>query len=109
MGEGAAEDQYDDRKKKCGGNERQGTVKAGENGGLGDTEENMNGIGYGKLYEDDDGIDLGMIDTEAVETRQRLRHKEKRCGEECKTMEDNMKRTETETKEDENGGGGDAE
>ena len=46
---------------------------------------------------------------EAVETQQRRRNIETNGGEVRRTMEDNMTSTETETREDDNGGGVDAE
>ena len=46
---------------------------------------------------------------EAVETWQRCRNTEKNGGEGHKTMEDNVTRTETYIREDDNRGGGDEE
>ena len=50
-----------------------------------------------------------MIWMESVETQYRCRRIETNGGEVRRTMEDNMTSTETETREDDNGGGVDAE
>ena len=83
-------------------------LKRGNNGGCRDTGDNYNGILYGGSYEYGGSRYLGMIKTAAADTRKRCSNMDTKVGEGPRTMEDNVVRTSSEIREDDNRGFGDA-
>ena len=99
MGEDIVEDQDDDRKWwRVVEIKYTGHWKRGNNGVYRDTVDSNSGRGYAGLDEDSDSRYFSMIEMEVVETWQRRRDTETNGIEGRRMTEENVTKTETETR-----------